>query len=124
MVVSDAARYHPLRWRNAYKRWWHNGRRRWSVARQRCHCREANPTRREDKRRQWRNNRGNATTSWQTRGQQGKVVRRRWRHNNQLVNKRQMGREVSVDKRQRSVDKTRGGGGAMRGVTTISRRRQ
>ena len=53
-----------------------------------------------------------------------KFVRRKRRHNNQLANKRQMGGDVSVDKRRWSVDKTRGGGDAMRGVATISRRQR
>jgi hypothetical protein len=41
--------------------------------------------------------------------------------NNQLANKSQTGDEASVDKKRQSVERTRGGHGAMRGVATTSR---
>jgi len=52
--------------------------------------------------RRWRDNRGNGTTSWQTRG---KWEGRRKR------GKREMGGEAPADKRRRSAERMRGSGG-------------
>ncbi len=49
------------------------------------------------------------------RGQEKAAARQQGQRDSQLENKRQSGGEVSADKRRRSVEGSRGSGGAMRG---------